>query len=119
MKVIYSNAKVEEQCTSVKAANKLFGGNKKYVLALMSRINALENAETLKDIICTPQYRFHRLKGELGGFFAMDVTNVRDKWRIILCPLDENEDRIIPCNVDELANIVRIVEVEEVSPHYE
>ena len=119
MKVLYANEKVKEQCKSVKAANKLFGGNRKYIMGLLSKINALENAETIRDIIGMSQFRFHKLKGDLEGYFAIDVTNVRDKWRIIICPLDENEERIIPCHIDENSSTIRIVEVEEVSSHYE
>ena len=41
------------------------------------------------------------------------------KWRIILQPLDEEENIIDPCNIDEIAAIVKIVEIREVSAHYE
>ena len=34
-------------------------------------------------------------------------------------PLDENEEPYDPCNIDEIAGVVRIVEVKEVSNHYE
>ena len=37
----------------------------------------------------------------------------------ILAPLDENEEPYDPCNIDEIAGVVRIVEVKEVSNHYE
>ena len=119
MKILYFNKKVEAQCTSVKEANKLFGGNKKYVLGLMSRIYAIENAENLKDIICIPTFRFHKLVGDMEGYYAIDVTNKRDKWRIIMCPLDEKEKRMIPCKIDEVSSTVQVVEIEEVSLHYE
>mgnify|MGYP000111010160 FL=1 len=33
--------------------------------------------------------------------------------------LDENEEPYDPCNIDEIAGVVRIVEVKEVSNHYE
>jgi len=119
MKLKYASRYIEEQCTSVKAATKLFGGNKKYVVGLFSRINALENAVNMKDIICSPQFRFHKLHGELDDYFAMDITNRRDKWRLIVCPLDESEQRFIPCNIDEIVDKVEIIEIEEVSSHYE
>ena len=44
---------------------------------------------------------------------------VRAKWRIILQPLDEQENVFDPCNIDEIAAIVKIVEIREVSAHYE
>ena len=39
--------------------------------------------------------------------------------RIIIQPLDENEEPYDPCNIDEIAGVVRIVEAKEVSNHYE
>ncbi len=92
--------------------------------SLLARINALKQAENIKDIIVQKQMRFHKLinkgKGKnLKGFFAIDVKTIRDKWRIVLEPLDENEQVFAPCNIDEIAMNVRIVEIKEVSDHYE
>ena len=55
----------------------------------------------------------------MEGYYAIDVTNKRDKWRIIMCPLDEKEKRMIPCKIDEVSSTVQVVEIEEVSLHYE
>ena len=66
MKILYANKKIERYCTSLKEASKLFGGDKKLALSLLSRINAFE-----------------------------------------------------PCHIDEIARMVRIVEIVEVSAHYE
>ena len=55
----------------------------------------------------------------MDGFFAIDVKTRRDPWRIIIQPLDEYEEPYDPCNIDEIAGVVRIVEVKEVSKHYE
>ena len=52
-------------------------------------------------------------------YFAIDVKTKRDKWRIILQPLDEDEKEYDPLNIDEIAGIVKIVEIREVSAHYE
>ena len=48
-----------------------------------------------------------------------EIYEIRDPWRIIIQPLDENEEPYDPCNIDEIAGVVRIVEVKEVSNHYE
>ena len=53
------------------------------------------------------------------GNFAIDVKSRKEPWRIILQPLDENKDIYDPCNIDEIAGNVRIVEITEVSKHYE
>lgn len=68
--------------------------------------------------------RFHKLnnKGKrknLEGYFAIDVKTIKDKWRIIIEPLDENENPYKQCNIDEIAKYVRIIKIEEVSNHYE
>lgn len=103
----------------MKAATKLFGGDKNMAISLLSRINAIQDADVIKDIIATPQFHFHNLHGKMESLFAIDVKTRRDKWRIILCPLDENEERFIPCHIDEIASTVKIVEITEVSSHYE
>ncbi|MCR4851123.1 MAG: type II toxin-antitoxin system RelE/ParE family toxin [Lachnospiraceae bacterium] len=119
MRIIYENTKTEKQCTSIKEATKLFGGDKKLASSLLARINAIEQADVVKDIIVMPTFRFHNLKGKLDGYFAVDVKTIRDKWRIILQPLDEEENVFDPCNIDKIAAIVKIVEIREVSAHYE
>lgn len=119
----YATEKVKEQCTSVKVANKLFGGDAVLSRSLLARINALKQAETIKDIIVQPACHFHKLKNKNGrnleGFFAIDVKSRKEPWRIILQPLNSNKEPYIPCNIDEIAGIVKIVEIMEVSKHYE
>ena len=66
-----------------------------------------------------PTFRFHNLKGKLNGYFAIDVKTIRDKWRIILQPPDDEEKASDPCSIDKIAAVVRIVEIREVSAHYE
>ena len=119
MKIVYANSKVEKMCTSMKEATKHFGGDKNMARSLLGRINAIESAQVIKDIIVMPTFRFHNLHGKLDGYFAIDVKTIREKWRIILQPLDENENAFDLCNIDEIAAVVRIIEIREVSAHYE
>lgn len=119
MKILYANKKTERQCTSLKEASKLFGGDKKLALSLLARINAFEQADVINDIRVIKIFRFHNLSGIYKGYFAVDVRNIRDNWRIILQPLDENERPFVPCHIDEIAMKVRVVEIREVSSHYE
>ena len=113
MELVYASDKVKTQCTSVKAARKLFGG----------RINALREADTIKDIIVQPAFHFHKLNNKHGrnleGYFAIDVKSRREQWRIIIQPLDDNKNSFIPCYIDQIAEFVKIVEITEVSKHYE
>ena len=118
MELVYTDAKTEKQCTSLKVARKLFGGN-----SLFARINALKQAETIKDIIVQPTFHFHKLENKggrnLDGYFAIDVKSRKDQWRIIIEPLNENKEPYVPCNINEISQNVRIVEITEVSKHYE
>ncbi|MCO7161989.1 type II toxin-antitoxin system RelE/ParE family toxin [Anaerostipes hadrus] len=122
MELVYKNDKVKMQCTSVKAAKKLFGGNALLATSLLARVNALENAKIIKDIIAMPNFHFHPLKNKgrknLEGYYAIDVKTRKDAWRIILRPLDEKEQPY-DISIDQIAEIVEIVEITEVSKHYE
>ena len=119
MQLVYENSKVQKQCTDLKTAKKLFGGNAIMATSLFSRINALQQASVIKDIVVMPTFHFHKLNGSMDGYFAIDVKARKDPWGIIIQPLDENEKTYIPCNIDEIAGMVRIVEIKEVSNHYE
>lgn len=123
MELIYATDKIREQCTSVKASKKLFGGDAALSTSLLARINALQMADTIKDIIVQPTFRFHNLENKYGrdlsGFFAIDVKSRREKWRVILQPLDDNKEPFDPCYIDQIASYVKVVEITEVSKHYE
>ncbi|MBT9841582.1 hypothetical protein [Blautia sp. MCC283] len=123
MELVYASDKVKNQCTSVKAAKKLFGGDTILTTSLLARINALEKAETIKDIIVQPTFHFHNLGNKQGrnleGFFAIDVKSRKEQWRIVLQPLDANKEPFTPCYIDQISSYVRIVEITEVSKHYE
>ena len=123
MELIYATEKIENQCTSVKAASKLFGGDAVLARSLLARINALKEADTIKDIIVQPTFHFHKLENKNGrnleGYFAIDVKSRREQWRIILQPLDEDRKQYNSCKIDQIAGIVKIVEIAEVSKHYE
>ena len=47
MKLEYASEKVKLQCTDVKVALKLFGGDENLVNSLFSRINAIVSAYTI------------------------------------------------------------------------
>ena len=122
MELVYASEKLKKQCTSAAEAKKLFSGDAVLGRSLLSRINALNSAVTIKDIICQPAFHFHSLKNKSGrnlqGFFAIDVKSRKEPWRIILQPLDENKNPYDPCKIDEIAGIVKVVEITEVSNHY-
>lgn len=123
LELVYTSEKIEIQCTKLEAAKKLFCGDAVLARSLLARINALENADTIKDIIIQPTFHFHNLSNKYGrnleGFFAIDVKSRREQWRIILQSLDENKNPFKPCYIDQISSYVKVVEVTEVSKHYE
>lgn len=119
IEIIYENVRVEKYCTSFKEAKKMFGGNDILARSLLSRINAIQQAIVIKDIISMPFFHFHKLERNLKGYFAIDVKTRKEPWRIILQPFDEQGEPYNPCNIDEIASTVRIVGIKEVSLHYE
>mgnify|MGYP002598349476 FL=1 len=73
VQLLYNNSKVQKQCTDLKIAKKLFGGNAALATSLFARINAMQQASVIKDIVMMPTFHFHKLSGNKDGFFAIDV----------------------------------------------
>lgn len=123
MDVRYASGKLQKQCKSLSEAKKLFGGNKDLALSLLARIQQLEAAETIRDVVHMPSLHFHSLhdkgRSKLEGRFSIDVKSRREPWRLIIQPLDENGEPFVPCNIDEISDLVRVVRVEKVSKHYD
>lgn len=123
LEVVYADHRVESQCEKKSAAKKLFGGDEVLANALLARVQQLKAAVTLRDIICMPALHFHALhnrgKNKLEGLFAIDVKTRRDAWRLIIQPLDDDRVPFVPCNIDEISGLVRVVRVERVSKHYD
>lgn len=124
MRIVYRSPKIETQCKNINEARRLFGGNNMLAMSLLARMQALESAAVIHDIIVQPQFRFHNLsnKGKhnnLKGCFAIDVKTHKEPWRIILRPIDDDDKPYIPCDIDEISKLVKSIEIMEVSKHYE
>ncbi len=123
MIIIYSCEEVEKQCTSKKAAKRLFGGDEMLAVKLLSRINMITAAETLRDIVVQKSLRFHKLENKgnkrLEGLFAIDVKSIREPWRLIVRPLDSEGNPYNPCHIDEISDSTKTIEITEVGKHYE
>ena len=89
---------------------------------LLSRIELLRQAPTLKDVVRMPPLHFHKLgdkgRSRWGGYYAIDVKSRKDPWRLVLQPLDNDGNPIRSKSIDEIAPSVRVIGIEEVSKHY-
>lgn len=124
VEILYSDAKVERICNDGRAALKFFGGDKSLVESLFARMQMLRFVPTLEDIISAGnKMRFHNLhnqgKRRFEGLYAIDVKTIKQPWRIIIQPLDDNKEPLKEHNIDVVAEFVRIIEIEEISKHYE
>lgn len=55
----------------------------------------------------------------LRAFFQLMLNQEENSGGFILQPLNSDKEPYVPCNIDEIAGIVKIVEIAEVSKHYE
>ena len=115
MKVLYKNKKIKELCTNEVKTRKQYGID--ITNRLIAAINLLEGAANLKDILALKQYKLHALKGGLDGIYSMYLGKTTG-YRLLLIPLDENEN-IIRRNDMSIYTLAVCVEIQEVSKHYE
>ena len=78
MQLLYNNSKVQKQCTDLKTAKKIVWRECCISNQLFARINAMQQASVIKDIVMMPTFHFHKLSGNMDGFFAIDVKTRRD-----------------------------------------
>jgi proteic killer suppression protein len=99
----YKNKKREKLCTDAKYAIKQLGSqvSKK----LFQRIRELQAFECLGDVPSNLPYRREKLKGKVNLW----SIRIDDAYRLIISPIDFNND----------IRKIKIIEIEEVSNHYE
>lgn len=118
--------RTERICTDEKAAKKFFGGDAVLTRYLSARITTLRSAVSMDDLIKRKDkspLRLHMLhnKGNkrYKGCFAIDLKTIREPWRIIFEPLDDNREPFDEPSIYPFACKVRIIEIMEISKHYE
>ena len=74
--------------------------NKKVARLYVRRVNLLFVCTSAQDLSTLPQLRFHPLKGDMKGRYAIDID---ESWRLIV----------------SFDKTMQIVYIEEVSKHYE
>ena len=123
MKIQYATRKVERICTDRKYGVRFFGGNRLLFDNLLSCLAKIARAHDIVDLQHAYTLRLHRLRNKghrnLEGYYAVDVKNIRDPWRLIIQFLDSNGEPFATPDIDVNASEISIVEIEEVSKHYE
>ena len=119
MEITYKNNSVKKICTSEKEAKRFFD-NKKYIEELQSVINYIKLANNLSDVANFKPYHFHPTDFYIKHSFAIDIGGRTSKYRLIVIPLDDENKIIVKDeNFAKKCKEIRILEIEEVSKHYE
>lgn len=108
MEIRYKNKRIWDICENEKKAIKKY--NKIIAEKLIFSIEFLKNSNSLKDVADYQNFRLHELKYERKGQFAIDLGKTTG-YRLIIEPITVNE--IISYES------INIVEIMEVSNHYE
>jgi proteic killer suppression protein len=110
--------KLKAICHDLKKAQQAYG--EKVTEKLYSAIDYIESAESIIDVRCYPPFHFHPLKGSRSNEYAIDLGR-KLGFRLILKPL--GKDGTVSSNVqiynDAVAIEIVVVQLEEVSNHYE
>ena len=86
MQVSFSSNKFKKICEDEKILKMTYGDR---ALSVIQRLNEFQAAENLHDILRLPHTRLHRLKGNMNGYFAVDI---KQPYRIIIWPENGNRN---------------------------
>ena len=105
MEIRYKNKRIRDICENEKKAIK------KYNKIIADEF--LKNSKSLKDVADYNNFRLHELKYERKGQFAIDLVKTTG-YRLIIEPVTVNKENEIISYES-----INIVEIMEVSNHYE
>jgi len=113
MEIRYKNKRIRDICENEKKAIKKY--NKIIAEKLIFSIEFLKNSKSLKDkdVADYNNFRLHELKYERKGQFAIDLGKTTG-YRLIIEPVTVNKENEIISYES-----INIVEIMEVSNHYE
>lgn len=116
MLIRYATKKVEKSFSSANAPTW-----KKYPQEVKEKffaaMNFIENASSLKDVFGYIPFHFERLIGDRKGQWSIRLG--RTGYRVVLYPCDANGTAIQDGDVLSMSCHIRIVEIQEVTNHYE
>ena len=118
MQILYKNKNLKKICTNIQEAKKKYSG--KIPEKLISAINYISSAPSLNDVIEHYPFHFHDLKGVGKGLYVIDIGGRTSKYRLIFIPKMNDGTA---CTNEQIygsdAINIEIIQVEEVSNHYE
>ena len=115
MQILYKNETVKRQfCSEYKKTWRYPEPVKKKIEAAE---NYIKNACSLMDIANYPPFHFEKLKGKRKEEWSIRLGNTG--YRVTMIPCDDNGIEITNGDIMSQFKMIKIVEVTEVSKHYE
>ena len=115
MKILYKNKKIEKDFSSE------FKKHWKYPEQVKRRLIQLEDLihsfESLQDILNYIPLHFHQLIGNRKSEWSLYLWNTG--YRVTLIPCDENGEYILEGDIIAQCKTIKVVQITEVSNHYE
>lgn len=118
MKIVYQPRHLKKEFEDYSKLKRKY--SEKIATSLQMLLGFLEDSISLYDVYVMPQYMMELLKGNLAGCYSLTLDKKKSKWRVILVPLDENEEPIRPG--DDVINFlksVKTVAIRSLSEHYD
>ena len=116
MQILYKNKSVEKQFSPQ------YVKKWKYPKRVSDKLKMTEtfirNAQSLQDIVNYGPFHFHALEGNRKHEWSIYI-GAKTGYRVTLIPCDENGKRITKGDIIAMCKSIKIVEITEVSNHYE
>lgn len=117
MQINYKKEKIRKQCEDFKQAKKDFPID--IAKGIHKAINFIINSKNLDDIIHFVPFRFHDLKGDRKGEYAIDIKGKARGYRMVILPQDNSGEYITDNDiVFGDSKSITILEIKEVGNHY-
>jgi len=115
MEILYKNKRVEKDfCSKFKSKWKYPPRVKE---KLEATENYLKNATNLSDVVQYPPFHFHGMEGTRKGEWSIYLGNTG--YRVTMIPCDDAGVAITHGDIIAQCKQIRVVQVTEVSNHYE
>lgn len=115
MKILYKNKNAEEQFSS--KYKKQWRYPKTVIIKLLSMENLLKSATCLQDIFNYSPAHLHPLQGNMRGKWSVYLG--KTGYRVILIPCDDDGEEILAGDILAQCKFIKVVEITEVTNHYE
>ena len=116
MQILYKNKAVEKQFSS--KYKKKWKYSELVAQKLEATENFIQNAHTLYDVVVHLPFRFHALKGDRKHEWSIYI-GAKTGYRVTMVPCDDDGNEIVEGDIIAMCKIIKIVEITEVSKHYE